>query len=207
MGYSRLPIASLVTMGNNNGTPVLREEDILALTQTSGLDRTEIENTFNEFVDEHPTGNLTRKDFKKIMTLALPAKDANKMEKHCFRIYDENNDGYISFVEFMMILHIMSEGTPEDVLGKVFRVFDVNSDGRINKQEMERLVKDMYGLIKAENPQAESEALIAESVFTEMDTDGDGMITMEEFIRACLAREELSKMLATKVMDIFIDDE
>merc|ERR1712126_708201 len=106
-----------------------------------------------------------------------------------------------------MVFHIMSEGSPEEVLGRIFRVLDVNSDGTINKQEKSRLVKDMYGLIKAENPQAQSEALIAQSVFTEMDTDGDGKITMQEFIAACLAKEELSKMLASKVMDIFVEDE
>jgi len=194
-------------MGNNNGTPVLREEDILALSKTSGLDRTQIKKAFNEFVDEHPKGMMKPKDFREMMTLAMPARDAKKMEKHVFRAYDTNSDGYISFVEFMMIFHIMSEGTPEDVLGRVFRVFDVNSDGTITKKEMTRLVKDMYGLIKAENPQAQSEALIAQSVFKEMDTDGDGRITMDEFIVACLAQEELSKMLAIKVMDIFDEDD
>merc|ERR1712126_664520 len=204
---SHLSIVSEVTMGNNNGTPVLREEDIEALTKTSGLDRTQVKNAFKEFVDEHPKGKMKPKDFRKMWSLAMPEKDASKMEKHVFRIYDDNNDGYISFVEFMMILHIMSDGTPEDVLRKVFRVFDVNSDGTINKKEMSRLVKDMYGLIKAENPQAQSEALIAQSVFTEMDTDGDGRITMDEFIVACLAQEELSKMLAMKVMDIFDEDD
>ena len=33
---------------------------------------------------------------------ALPSSDAGKMEKHMFRIYDANDDGYIDFVEFMV---------------------------------------------------------------------------------------------------------
>ena len=33
---------------------------------------------------------------------ALPKKDASKMEKHVFRVYDTNGDGFIDFVEFMV---------------------------------------------------------------------------------------------------------
>ena len=34
---------------------------------------------------------------------ALPQRDdADKMEKHMFRVYDANDDGYVDFVEFMV---------------------------------------------------------------------------------------------------------
>ena len=39
---------------------------------------------------------------------ALPKKDVTKMEKHVFRVYDTNKDGYIDFVEFMVVFHILS---------------------------------------------------------------------------------------------------
>jgi len=194
-------------MGNKNGTPVLRDEDAVALSKTSGLDVPQVKEAFEAFVKEHPNGKMKSKDFILMMNKAMPKKDAKKMEKHVFRIYDSNNDGYIDFVEFMLIFHIMSDGTPEEVLGKIFRVFDVNLDGTINKKEMARLVKDMYGLIKTEDPTAASEKVIANSAFTEMDTDGDGKITEREFINACMGQEELSKMLALKVINIFVEEE
>ena len=37
------------------------------------------------------------------MNSAFPKKDASKMEKHVFRIYDENNDGHVDFVEFVVM--------------------------------------------------------------------------------------------------------
>ena len=37
---------------------------------------------------------------------ALPGKDAKKMEKHMFRLYDANDDGTIDFVEFMVGVEI-----------------------------------------------------------------------------------------------------
>merc|ERR1712036_83420 len=146
--------------GNKNGTPVLRDEDVAALSKTSGLEPDQVRESFEAFKEQHPNGKMKPKDFREMMAKAMPKKDASKMEKHVFRIYDSNNDGYIDFVEFMLIFHIMSDGTPEEVLEKIFRVFDVNSDGTINKKEMQRLIKDMYGLIKADDPEAESKDLI-----------------------------------------------
>eukprot|EP00091_Calanus_sinicus_P000872 TRINITY_DN1082_c0_g1_i4.p1 TRINITY_DN1082_c0_g1~~TRINITY_DN1082_c0_g1_i4.p1 ORF type:complete len:196 (+),score=75.63 TRINITY_DN1082_c0_g1_i4:221-808(+) len=194
-------------MGSKNGKPVLREEDIASLTKSSGLDEAQVKEAFNAFVAEHPNGKMKPKDFREMMSKALPKKDASKMEKHVFRIYDSNNDGYIDFSEFMLIFFIMSDGTPEEVLTKIFRVFDVNSDGTITQKEMTKLIKDMYGLLKSEDPNLAAKELISKSAFAEMDKDQDGKVTTAEFIAACMGQDDLSKMLALKVIDIFVEDD
>lgn len=194
-------------MGSKNGKPVLRDEDVEDLARSSGLTEDEVREHYNAFIAEHPNGKMKKKDFRDMMNKALPKKDASKMEKHVFRVYDVNDDGYIDFVEFMVVFYIMADGSPEEVLGKIFRVFDVNSDGTITKKELQRLVKDMYGLINADNPKAASEKFIAENAFTEMDDNADGKVTQQEFTSACLGHEEFSKMLALKVIDIFVEDE
>ena len=194
-------------MGSKNGKPVLREEDIAALSKSSGLNADQVKEAFNSWVAEHPNGKMKPKDFRDMMSKALPKKDASKMEKHVFRIYDSNNDGYIDFSEFMLIFFIMSDGSPEEVLTKIFRVFDVNSDGSITQKEMTKLIKDMYGLLKSEDPDLAAKDLVSKSAFAEMDKDQDGKVTTAEFIAACSGQEEFSKMLALKVIDIFVDDE
>ena len=88
--------------------------------------------------------------FKQLVYKMLPVTDADKMEKHVLRVYDENNDGVVDFTEFMIMYYIMSDGTPEEVLVKIFRIFDVNSDGVINDREMTKLITDMYGMLKKE---------------------------------------------------------
>merc|ERR1712123_86161 len=193
-------------MGSKNGKPVLREEDIAALSKSSGLNADQVKEAFNSWVAEHPNGKMKPKDFREMMSKALPKKDASKMEKHVFRIYDSNNDGYIDFSEFMLIFFIMSDGSPEEVLTKIFRVFDVNSDGNITQKEMTKLIKDMYGLLKSEDPDLAAKDLVSKSAFAEMDKDQDGKVTTAEFISACMGQDDLSKMLALKVIDIFVDD-
>lgn len=194
-------------MGSKNGKPVLREEDITQLASTSGLDRNQVVEQFDAFKDEHPDGRMNKKEFKTMMSKALPKKDASKMEKHVFRVYDTNADGFIDFVEFMVVYYVMADGTPEEVLLKIFRIFDINSDGVISKKELTRLVKDMYGMIQSDSPDTASKEMIAKSAFAEMDKDVDGRITTEEFISACLNQEEFSRILALKCVDIFVQDD
>lgn len=108
-------------MGSKNGKPILRDEDVVSLAKTSGLSDKEIRDAFESFVKEHPKGQMKPKDFRQLMSSALPKKDASKMEKHVFRIYDTNNDGHVDFVEFMVVYTIMAGGTEEEVLTKIFR--------------------------------------------------------------------------------------
>ena len=78
-----------------------------------------------------------------LVVQTLPGQDATCMQKHIFRCYDENENGYIDFVEFMvslqlaqninsvyfffqLVFHIMSDGTAEEALKRIFRVFDIN---------------------------------------------------------------------------------
>ena len=194
-------------MGSRNGKPVLKTEDVAAFSKSSGLSEEEVNETFENFISKHPNGKMKPKDFGEIMSTALPTKDANKMTKHAFRIYDLNNDGFVDFSEFMVVFFILAEGDPKEVLTKIFRLFDVNGDGSISKKELSRLVKDMYGLLKTDNPDIATEDNIAKAAFEEMDKDNDGKITEAEFLTACLGEEKFSKMLSNKAMEIFMDEE
>ena len=69
-------------MGSKNGKPILREEDIEALSKSSGMEAELVKKAFNSFVTEHPNGKMKPADFKKMMTAAMPKKDAGKMEKY-----------------------------------------------------------------------------------------------------------------------------
>ena len=193
-------------MGSKNGEPVLRKEDIATLSSSRGLEQAEVKSSFNDFVKKHLDGKIKPKDFHQMMSRALPRKDATKMEKNVFRLYDTNNDGCIDFTEFMTTFLIMADGEPEEVLTKIFRVFDVNGDGSITLKEMTKLTTDMYGLLKSKDPNLAAKDMIAKAAFAEMDKDQDGKVTLEEFIAACLGQEEVSKMLALKIIEIFVEN-
>ena len=55
------------------------------------------------------------------------------------------------YLSYQIVYHIMTDGSPEEVLTRIFRVFDVNSDGEISKKELKKLIKSMNGLFKEED--------------------------------------------------------
>ena len=193
-------------MGSKHGKPVLRGEDIAAIVRTSGMTEMEVRQNFDAFIAEYPDGKMKPKVFREMMGKVMPKQDASKMEKHVFRVYDTNDDGVVDFTEFMVIYHVMSEGTPEEVLVKIFRVFDVNSDGVISFKEMQKLIKDMYGLLKKEDPKIAAKNVVAKTAFAEMDQDKDGRVTIEEFVSTCMGQAEITQLLALKVIEIFVED-
>ena len=47
---------------------------------------------------------------------------------------------------------------------------------------MKKLVKDIYGLLKTENPGIAADTMLARTAFEEMDKDADGKVSQEEFV-------------------------
>jgi len=128
--------------------------------------------------------------------------DTEKLERHIFRMYDSNKDGHIDFREFMIVLYIMSNGSPEENLKQIFRVFDINNDGTITLKELQKIVKDLFLLINETNADKASQEVLVKTAFHEMDENHDGAVTQSEFIEACMAQKKFSTMLTLKIIDV-----
>lgn len=194
-------------MGCVNGKPVLREEDLDFIANHTAISREQVDQHYDNFLQKHPDGKIHKKEFKMMMQTCFPSTDTDKLEKHIFRMYDSNGDGFIDFREFMIVLYIMSNGSPEANLKQIFRIFDINGDGAISKKELVRIVKDLFHLFNNDdNPEKTSGEDLATTAFKEMDINSDGQVTQEEFLRACLAHEKISTMLALRIIDVFITE-
>lgn len=134
-----------------------------------------------------------------------PTVDVNRLEKHIFRLFDKDGDGTIDFKEFMIVLYIMSNGTPEENLRQIFKVFDLDGDGCISREEMMKICHDLgYMISIKDNPKGLTADTLGAMAFQEMDTNHDGWVTEEEFITACFAQKQISTMLALKIIDVFM---
>ena len=68
--------------------------------------------------------------------------------------------------EFMMVLYVMSNGTPEENLIQIFRIFDINTDGLLSPKEVEKVVKYLFKIFpQKEYPDQASQKVLAKNAF------------------------------------------
>jgi len=179
-------------MGMKNGKPELKDEDAAAIAEKSGLSTEQIKEDFNNFIKDHPKGKLNKKDFKQCFTVASGSgKGTDAFVQNVFRMFDSDNNGYITFVEFMVILQILDNGSNEEKLLHCFKMFDVNNDGSITKKELVKIFKIICAANNAPNPEAKAMTRVSDQAFAELDADGNGKITQDEFIAAATSGQEL----------------
>eukprot|EP00092_Neocalanus_flemingeri_P018863 GFUD01020426.1.p1 GENE.GFUD01020426.1~~GFUD01020426.1.p1 ORF type:complete len:194 (-),score=66.58 GFUD01020426.1:25-606(-) len=193
-------------MGARNGKICVTEEQLDAFIKSSGMEKEKVKKQCQVFCKAHPKGRMKRNEFVDFAQIALKNTrkiDMQVMAEHIFRMYDTDQDGYVTFIEFMVVYNIMVNGNAEENLGKIFLIFDVNNDGIISEEEMNVLVKHICVLIVGLDGFERSKD-VANMAFNEMDKDKNGEVTKEEFILAVLEPEKVSKFLALKVIDIFV---
>ena len=105
----------------------------------------------------------------------------------------------------MLLVYILSRGTPEENLEQIFKLLDENNSGEISVKEFKQVVHDMFLLANVENIAKSVQELLVEKAFIEMDKNDDGKVTLEEFIEACLGEKKFSKMLTVKLIDVFVE--
>ena len=55
-------------MGNKNGIPLLRDDDVSMLSESSGVSEEEVRGYYDKFVEQHG-GRLKEKDFHQMIKL------------------------------------------------------------------------------------------------------------------------------------------
>jgi len=196
----------ILSCTNGRQQAALSEEDLDYIARHTSISRDQVEAQFQKFIRIHPDGNISKRSFSEMMQECYPGADTEKLSRHIWRMYDTNKDGHIDFKEFMIVLYVMSNGSPEENLRQIFRVFDINNDGRISATELKRIVKDLFHLLNEGDAEAASQEILVKSAFSEMDEDGDGEITQEEFIKACMEQKKFSTMLTLKIINVFLAD-
>lgn len=189
-------------MGQLQGKYVLTTRDLDYLSTHTSMNKEDIQTRFDQFVVQHPDGKIPKDEFKIMLQNLYSGCDIKKLEEYVYRMYDQDGDGFIDFKEFTVVVYMMSAGTPEEKLLQMFRIFDINNDGVISQLEMTKLVREMFHVIdRYEKPANSNPISFSRLIFAEMDADGDGEISKQEFITACLNDEKFSSILAVTLLD------
>ena len=165
-------------MGALNGKIVVTEEQMEVFSKTSDMEKEKVRKHCQEFLRVHPKGRMSKNEFIKFANIALHNSrriNMKWMAEHIFWMYDLDQDGFVTFTEFMVVYHIMGNGNAEENLGQIFLIFDVNNDGVITQEEMNVLVRHMSLLVEGDDELDKSDD-VAKQAFNEMDKDKNGEV-------------------------------
>merc|ERR1712142_947194 len=198
------------SMGNHHphSTPLatgMDSKDIKMLEEQTHLKQEEILEQYAKFKGATSGEDvMSRSVFSKIMKTCYPRTYKPELEEDIFRIYDVDNSGTIEFKEFLVIVCVMSQGSPQAKLRQIFRIFDTDNNGVISVDELNNIVEHLFHLVPdGQKHHLETPASIADCLMTEMDTDQDGVVSEEELVTAFMRSEKLTTTLVNKIMTRF----
>jgi Ca2+-binding EF-hand superfamily protein len=133
-------------------------------------------------VDNNSDGFLTEEEFNVIVS---PVFSNRLFTKGFFRIMDVDRSGAISFAEFAVGLMDLLGDDLETRIRFTFGVFDVNDDGGIEKPEMLEVLRSLQHTGDVISAMSDADLRNAcDQLFRYLDTNNDGVVTMEEYTKS-----------------------
>ncbi|XP_059615647.1 Kv channel-interacting protein 4-like isoform X2 [Phlebotomus argentipes] len=182
--------------------PRYRPESISALCQITRFNEAEIKRIYRGFKAECPSGVVREDTFKLIYSqffMQSGLANSGPYAHYVFNTLDQDNSGIINFEDFIQTLSILSRGSLEEKLTWTFALYDINGDGYVTKEEMTDIVTAIYDMV--ELAPSETRAIEeriktkVDALFQKMDTNRDGVVTLDEFIDCCRNDEVISNSM------------
>ncbi|XP_061412278.1 Kv channel-interacting protein 4-like isoform X1 [Lethenteron reissneri] len=165
-----------------------RPEGLEILQEQTKFNRKELQILYRGFKNECPNGIVNEDSFKEIYSQFFPQGDASTYAHHLFNAFDVDQDGCVSFEDFVTGLSVLLRGSVTDKLRWAFNLYDINKDGYVTKEEMLDIMKSIYDMMgKYTYPAVNHDAPRdhVDKFFEKMDKNKDGVVTIDEFIDAC----------------------
>ncbi|KAK1874667.1 Guanylyl cyclase-activating protein 1 [Dissostichus eleginoides] len=153
---------------------------------------------YNKFMKESPSGLITLFELKAILGLKGMTENANSYVDQVFLTFDMDGDGYIDFVEYIAAVSLMLKGEINQKLKWYFKLFDQDGNGKIDKDELETIFTAIQDITRNRETSPED---IVSIIFERIDLNGEGELTLEEFIDGAKHHEDIMDILR-ELMDL-----
>uniref|UniRef100_A0A8D0DHZ9 Guanylyl cyclase-activating protein 2 n=1 Tax=Salvator merianae TaxID=96440 RepID=A0A8D0DHZ9_SALMN len=164
----------------------------------------ELQEWYKKFVVECPSGTLYMHEFKRFFGVENNQEAAEYVE-NMFKAFDKNGDNTIDFLEYVAALNLVLRGKLEHKLRWTFKIYDKDGNGCIDKPELLEIVESIYRLKKVCQPEEErgvprlTPEEVVERIFQLVDENGDGQLSLDEFIDGARRDKWVMKMLQMDV--------
>lgn len=187
-------------MGNGSSkTPTYNSpNDIFEdLKSNTRFKQTEIHNWYERFHQDFPSGTIAREDFRGMYCQISGQPSCSALADMIFEAYDSDKNGVIDFKEFMTTLSITCRGSKEERLNWVFDMYDTDKSGTLSRDEIIHALKAILKMKGFEDTEHLA-TIQAEDIFRRMDSDGDGVITKQEFFSVALKQPDICRVFNIK---------
>eukprot|EP00762_Andalucia_godoyi_P001703 ANDGO_07101.mRNA.1 Calcium-binding protein NCSA len=173
-------------MGNQRS--MMKKDELDQLVAASHFSREELQQLHKQFMDEAPTGIVSRKDFTGLASV-MGIRDPFMVDL-VFSSFDLNRDGAIEFTEVILAMSCMMRGSPDEKLEFAFNLYDIDHDGFVTRDEMLRIVTALYrmhgDLVSVQGEAFETPEQLVSKIFADMDMNEDGKLSLEEYKEGAL---------------------
>ena len=161
---------------------------------------------FKWFNKECRNGQMTQEKFVDMYKMLFPGGNAENFCNYVFKTYDTDSIGYLDFKQFIIAMDMTKAESAEEKLRMAFRMYDLDGNGELDLDEMIKIVEDIYAMQRVYSKLGANNATPtktaeeqASDIFAQIDEDGDGNVTEEEFLAGCLENENLFKMMVPNI--------
>ncbi|KAL4218201.1 hypothetical protein ACF0H5_022937 [Mactra antiquata] len=179
-------------MGNSNRGG-LKKSDIQRLQKQVKMPLNEIENFHREFKQNSFNGRFINKAKFHEVYNELFTGDARDFADNVFRTFDRDKNGFVDFEEFIIGVYVSAGTDVEQKLRWAFKMYDIDGNGVIDKDELSAIIKAVYRAVGTDVDYPPE--VLADKLFKEMDADGNGEISWEEFRDAAMKDDKVLKLL------------
>uniref|UniRef100_A0A8C3J860 EF-hand domain-containing protein n=1 Tax=Calidris pygmaea TaxID=425635 RepID=A0A8C3J860_9CHAR len=102
-------------------------------------------------------------------------------------------DGYIDFMEYVAALSLVLRGKMEQKLRWYFKLYDVDGNGCIDRHELLNIIKAIRAINGGDHETSAEE--FTNRVFDKIDVNGDGELSLDEFVEGARKDEEFMEVM------------
>ena len=132
-------------------------------------------NKLFNLIDTNGDGKINKDDLRQGLKSKADSKALEKNIDQIYRNIDMDNNGYITYEEFVRAAVSKEKFITKNILKFAFRYFDKNDSGEASREELEQVFKQGF-----KDKDKMKKAL--DKIIDEVDTNRDGKIQFEEFV-------------------------
>ncbi|CAB4064088.1 Neuronal calcium sensor 2 [Lepeophtheirus salmonis] len=137
---------------------------------------------YKRFRKDCPHGLLSKAHLIRLFKQMIPLGNGDAFVNHIFRIFDNDNNGHLDFMEFLMAMDMTKCESPEERLKWAFKMYDVDGNGEIDLKELTTII-DIVDQLEGHKGGYKNSKKKAKEIYDLMDLNHDGSVSLEEFLK------------------------